>query len=171
MLASIICGFLYGRVYSSNQVINSNFPELDFIKNLPPILLFLIIFLNNSIKALLAIYLGVIFGLFPLYFMAANGFIIGIFLDSVAKNEGIKYFLAGIIPHGILELSAIILASAYGLWLGWLYFKKWIRKEKVDTKTALRFCWQKYYTIILPVLLAAAILEAYLTPIVIKHFS
>lgn len=85
----------------------------------------LLIFRNNFFAALLAMFLGVIFGLIPLLAVALNFFILG-FLWAVfsfgqhlpGQNWGVLLFFASVLPHGILEIPALLLASAFGWKLG-----------------------------------------------------
>jgi stage II sporulation protein M len=78
------------------------------------------IFLNNSIKAILVMYLGLFFGIIPVIFLMINGMVIGYLLVTV-QEQGLDVgmiVIKGLLPHGILEIPAILLACAYGLKLG-----------------------------------------------------
>ncbi|ALS26213.1 membrane protein [Paenibacillus sp. 32O-W] len=90
----------------------------------PALSMFVIIFLNNAIKSIMVMYLGVFFGLFPLMFLIVNGMVIGYFINHMATTQGWGFaaetIAKGILPHGIIEIPAIIIASAYGLKFGTL---------------------------------------------------
>lgn len=86
--------------------------------NIPAKILF--IFLNNLFVSLLSIFLGAILGIFPVFAALLNGFIVGIVAGTAVESKGFSYLLAGIIPHGILELSAIFLSIGLGLKFGYL---------------------------------------------------
>lgn len=90
--------------------------------NNPQLLFFLIIFLNNAVKAVLFVFLGALFGIFPIFVLLANGAILGYVLRTASGPEmsGWELFAKGILPHGILELPALILACAYGIRFGFL---------------------------------------------------
>lgn len=79
---------------------------------------FLIIFVNNTVKSFIAMVSGVFLGIIPVFFLFINGFIIGLVIFVSGKEVGYVETMARIIPHGILEIPAIILACSYGLWLG-----------------------------------------------------
>ncbi|AHD07500.1 putative membrane protein [Paenibacillus larvae subsp. larvae DSM 25430] len=89
----------------------------------PQIWFFVVIFLNNSIKALLFIFSGLFFGLLPLFSMISNGLLLGFLISRTPASDVFEMVAKGILPHGIIELPAIIIASAYGLKLGGLVFK------------------------------------------------
>ncbi|WP_337103266.1 stage II sporulation protein M [Paenibacillus sp. YIM B09110] len=90
----------------------------------PTLTLSIIIFLNNAIKAVFVMYLGAFFGIIPLLFIVVNGMLIGFLLQNIAAQEGAGYMasvvLKGILPHGIIEIPAIIIACAYGMKFGTL---------------------------------------------------
>jgi stage II sporulation protein M len=82
--------------------------------------LFGFILWNNLRVCFLIVLLGAAFGIMPLFFLISNGMIIG-YLASLKMNGGTWfYFIKGIVPHGIIEIPAMILACAYGLRLGFL---------------------------------------------------
>jgi len=86
------------------------------------LLLFLIIFLNNFVKMILMVFLGAIFGLFPIYFLVSNGMIIGYVVASAGRAglDVVSLVVRGLLPHGMLETAAIVIAAAYGLRYGML---------------------------------------------------
>jgi len=91
----------------------------------PGLVFFLIIFLNNAIKSALIIYLGALFGIFPVIFLVVNGMMLGYLytrLGEMGENAALV-FLKGVLPHGIIEIPAVLLACAFGLKFGSLVFK------------------------------------------------
>ena len=92
----------------------------------PTLTFFTVIFFNNAIKSVLVIFLGAFFGLFPIFFLAVNGmvlgFIIRLSLDGVVDISLWDLIFKTLLPHGILEIPALIVAGAYGLRLGRLLF-------------------------------------------------
>lgn len=83
---------------------------------------FTFIFLNNAIKSVLVMLLGAFFGLIPLIFLLINGMVLG-FVVMVSHEQGeniAELIFKGLLPHGILELPAIVIACAYGMKFGGL---------------------------------------------------
>lgn len=82
------------------------------------------IFFNNIKIAIYMIIIGVIFGIYPIVILFFNGLFIGIFIKMfIEDGQSIIVLILGLLPHGIFELTAIILAAAYGMKLGFSLFK------------------------------------------------
>ncbi|NGZ78040.1 stage II sporulation protein M [Saccharibacillus alkalitolerans] len=83
---------------------------------------FTFIFLNNAIKAVIVMLLGAFFGLAPLGFLLLNGMVLG-FVVEVSHRQGqdlAVLIFKGLLPHGIIELPAIVIVCGYGLKFGGL---------------------------------------------------
>ena len=130
------------------------------------ILLFLIIFINNAIKALGLVFLGILLGLPPLPFIGLNGFILGGFSSALESVKGWRYVIASFVPHGVIEIPVILLAAALGLTLG-MESLKWLSRRESQVKLQLSDCLKVYLRWILPGLAVAAIIEVFVTPLVI----
>lgn len=90
-----------------------------------PAATFWAIFSNNVASALMMMAMGVFFGLFPIIGMLTNGVLLG-YVFSTYSTLGISpwlIFAAGILPHGIFELSAVFLAAGFGMRLGGLVLR------------------------------------------------
>lgn len=87
----------------------------------------IIIFINNAVKCIMVIFFGLFFGIYPLFFITINGLVIGYLLNLAASGTfHLNLFdtvVKGLLPHGILEIPALILATAYGLRMGRLMWK------------------------------------------------
>jgi stage II sporulation protein M len=125
------------------------------------------IFLNNAVKALLVMAGGVVFGLFPVIFLLANGAALGIVLSASVISRGLLPALLAILPHGIFEIPAILLASSMGLLLGGLAFKKLFRHADISLRSELAVGMRVFARIVVPLLVVAAIVEAFLTSILV----
>jgi stage II sporulation protein M len=90
------------------------------------VMMFLFIFINNFLKSLLAVFLGALFGLFPVFFLVSNGLILGFVVSATGEAGGNVWAMVikGILPHGVLELTAIMIASAFGLRYGVLVLRE-----------------------------------------------
>jgi stage II sporulation protein M len=130
------------------------------------ILLFLIIFINNAIKALGLVFLGILLGLPPLLFIGLNGFILGGFSSALESVNGWRYVIASFVPHGVIEIPVILLATALGLTLG-MESLKWLLRRESRVKLQLSDCLKVYLRLILPGLAVAAIIEVFVTPLLI----
>ena len=162
-----VFGLLSAMAYpdGANLIINRVDVFFGFAKNLNPFFLVLFIFLNNAIKAFLAMLFGIIFGLVPIFFLIANGFILGVF-SLVEFDKGWTRLVAGILPHGIFELAGVFLATGYGMWMGYHFFKFIFFRERFSP--VFKKAMKKYFRVILPILFLASLVEVFITPIFIK---
>lgn len=131
--------------------------------NFPKPLLALAIFINNAFKTLLAIVLGVIFGIVPVVFILVNGVAIGFVLQVSVQSRGLVGSLLGIIPHGLFELPGITLGVAIGLRIGVYATKRLIGKPGATVGSELKHGLQLFATVIVPLLFVGAVIEAFLT--------
>ncbi len=113
--SNVFYEFLVGQIDALRQAAE----QLNRMEQ-PQFWVFLFIFFNNSIKAVAIMFLGAAFGLVPLLFIAINGMILGLVvkLAASAGHDPVKLVVEGILPHGILELPAIVIAGAFGLRFG-----------------------------------------------------
>ena len=77
------------------------------------------VFTNNAYVAAQAILFGVLLGLPVLYVLLLNAVNVGIAGGLMAANDRTALFFGLILPHGLLELSAVFVACGLGLKLGW----------------------------------------------------
>jgi stage II sporulation protein M len=77
------------------------------------------LFWHNFRAAIGMAVMGFAFGLYPLLGITLNGFIVGIVLALSLMEGQLLVFLVGILPHGVFELPALVIAAGAGLYLGW----------------------------------------------------
>ncbi len=126
------------------------------------------IFFNNLWAAGMAILLGFIPFLFiPFWTLTSNALIIGI-VGGIYKLSGfgVFAFLIGILPHGLLEIPAFILAVTLGLDLSFKLIKVIFKKNKGQAiRETVKNTIRLYFLWIVPLLFLAAIIETYMTPV------
>ena len=81
------------------------------------------------------------------------------------QNISLLKYLLGILPHGIFELTALILSAAMGLYLCSTVTNALRKKQTGVLRPALHRCCQILYLWVLPLLFIAALVETYITPI------
>jgi len=140
---------------------------LEPMGNVSAVSLFLVIFFNNAIKTLGVIIFGIIFAVPPLVFVGFNGFMLGILVSVSISLEGVGLVLAGLLPHGVIEIPVILLATALGFAVGWESFK-WLTVRNSQVKAQLTRGLKLYLKWVLPGLLVAALIESFVTPGVIR---
>lgn len=122
---------------------------------------------NNIQVAFMAFLGGITLGLFTVYILFNNGVIIGA-LFAVFLEYGKAYdFWAFIVPHGMIELTAIFIAGGSGLLMGYkiLVPGSYARSYQIK-KQGLRSVQLLLGTI--PLFIIAGVIEGYLTPAAIS---
>ena len=131
-----------------------------------------LIFANNARASALTVLLGSAFGLVPLGALLTNGAIIGLLiglgtgtplpeLPDLPRDP--LFFAAALLPHGIIELPAVLVIAAWGLKLG---LAPWLPSAANARAAIWRTTAREALQILVPVialLLVAAVIEANLT--------
>jgi len=124
--------------------------DLDFLE------MVWFIFSNNTTSAIMGLFLGAIFGIFPLFNAVFNGAILGY---VYAKAVPIAGFLViwRLLPHGIFELPAIFISLGLGIHLGFSFFGR----NKISTfKERFGRSLNAFLVVVLPLLMIASIIES-----------
>jgi len=137
--------------------------SLGPLSSLGPFVLLLLIFANNALKTLGVVVFGPLFGLPPLLFVGLNGFVLGAVVSQVAAIEGMEYVVAVLAPHGVLEVPALLLATALGLMLG-RESLRWAARRESHVRLLLSQSLWLYVRVILPVVAVAALIEVVVSP-------
>ncbi|OGO40463.1 MAG: hypothetical protein A2147_09185 [Chloroflexi bacterium RBG_16_57_8] len=104
----------------------------------------------------------------PLFALVFNGWVIGAVAGSVIAEESVGYLLKGLLPHGILELPAFFMGQAAALNFGTAAMLAVFRPEtRAQLMTALRLNL-RYLLIALVLLVPAALIETFVTPLLLK---
>ncbi|WP_282943677.1 stage II sporulation protein M [Paenibacillus sp. RC67] len=132
--------------------------------------LFWIIFWNNVSKSILIIGLGVFFGVLPLFFLLSNGLLLGYVMAVSSEKQSILYVIKAILPHGIIEIPAVIFACAFGLRLGILVLKSFGALTSATRSAKFKEDFRGFAKALVPVfiiivvtLTAAALIESTFT--------
>ena len=177
MAAAVLLGFLLG--YLSPEAVNMVLEQfmamveesgiMDSAGNLSPFGLLT----NNWTAMLIAVIYGFVpFLYLPVFTLAVNSMLIGLMAAWYHSNGiSMSVFLAGILPHGVFELPALVIASACGVCL----CRNMCRlvtssPNRVPMVDLLSDLLRVMLLMVLPMTVAAAFLEAYVTPVVMALF-
>jgi uncharacterized membrane protein SpoIIM required for sporulation len=113
------------------------------------------IFLHNLIATYVAMCFVVLFGAVPTVIAVFNGLILGWVIARSPGGATANIWLV-LIPHGIFEWPAMLIAWGVGLWRGVGY-------RFSETGSTWKERWETvhkvFFTVVLPLLLIAAIIE------------
>jgi stage II sporulation protein M len=85
----------------------------------------------------------------------------------VIEQESVGLLLAGLLPHGIFELPALIIGEAAALSFGSMAIIALISKKRRDQLSPNLKRNLKYLALAFALLLPAAIIETYITPLLL----
>lgn len=170
-IISGIFGFITAQQFplEAGIAVEQAVKELSFIEQMGPWSIFLLIVLNNSIKALFIMLLGILWGIIPVLFILLNGYAVGIVISVAILETGLIPIILGILPHGILEIPAILLAAGYGIWLGEMFAKK-LKNREIILSLYIKNTIDKFIKIIFPTLIIAALVETFVTSWILNTF-
>lgn len=131
------------------------------------------LFLNNT-RATLSIF---VFGSFSFgvigvaLYMLNVGLIGGLYaLLKLLGMNPLSIFVAGVLPHGMFEIPALILGSAATLYFGVTLVTPQTGQSMGEVILGLLADWAKIFIgFVLPLLAVAALIEAYLTPVLLMN--
>ncbi|HBX24448.1 MAG TPA: hypothetical protein DEF34_12585 [Desulfotomaculum sp.] len=143
---------------------------LDMVKNMVvgeemPENIFLFILVRNSVVSLLVLMVGIFtYSIWPVMVLLFNGAVSGFFvkMQSFLFNRfSFEIWVFGLLPHGILELGALFLAAGASF-----YFRRLRKTGHFNWAGVIR----TYLVVVLPLLVVAALIETFITPIIIYRF-
>lgn len=130
---------------------------------MPPLKLAAAIFLNNAFKTLCAIVLGLFLGIVPVIFLLANGVALGIAMSISTQARGLWPSVLAILPHGMFELPAVFLGTSIGLLIGAQTAQRLAGRAETSIGADVLQGIKYFCSVIVPLLLVAAFVEAFLT--------
>ena len=166
---AVLGGYIFAQNYpSETQMLIEEIKSMFIFEEEPTSLeLFLFIFENNVSKLFLLLPLGIFAGLLPLFSVFTNGLILGVFAQIVSSNISWTFLFLGIMPHGIIEIPVLIIASAIGIRIGKVaVFRLFSKKESLisELSKALKF----FVLILVPLIFIAALIEAFVTTLLLE---
>lgn len=127
--------------------------------------IFLYILARNALVSLLVLVVGIFtYSVWPVLVLLINGAVSGFIVklqSTIFGHYSFQIWLFGLLPHGVPELGALFLAA------GATFYYRRLRREG-------GFNWvgvlKTYLLVVLPLLLLAAVMESFLTPLLIYRF-
>ena len=157
-----LAGFLIGffiPVPWTMEMLGEGVEKFGPYNKLSPTWLFLFILANNATKAFIILLLGIIFGILPVVSVFLNGYVLGIVCLWAVGKAGIASAMKAVLPHGILEIPALILSTAYGLWLGVEYARRVGRRDWKGAMNQVRYAMTMYFKVTFPLFVVADLVE------------
>jgi stage II sporulation protein M len=157
------------RIREFRTLIADNLSNVDLLQESLPAP---VLFFHNARTTVIFLVLGLLsFGTLGLTLFIGNIALVGGVLGAaqLVGYSPLLAFAAGILPHGIFELSAIVLATAAMLKVGAQLVTPQPDKSLGETLLISLADWFRVFIgIVLPFLAIAALIEIYITPDLIK---
>ncbi len=129
------------------------------------------LFMNNTRAVTLIFFAGLfsfsVLGI--LLYMINIGLIGGVYaLLELLGVQPLPIFLAGVLPHGVFELPALMIGSAAVLYIGAALVTPQTGKSMGEVILELLADWMKVFLgLVVPLLAVASVIEAYITPVLL----
>ena len=123
------------------------------------------IFLKNVTALLFSFIFSPLFCLVPVIALTLNGWLLSFVSVTVIEQESVGLLLAALLPHGIFELPALIIGEAAALSFGTMAIIALVSKKRRDQLSPNLKQNVKYLALAFALLLPAAIIETYITPL------
>lgn len=125
------------------------------------------VFVNNCMALLLSFVFSPILCLMPIMVLTINGWLLAYISAAAIEEASVAFALAGLLPHGIFELPAFIMGEAAALSFGMTVMSVLLKEDKKKWLISGIKRNGKYMGIAVALLLLAAIIETFLTPLVL----
>ena len=126
---------------------------------------------SNNLRA--TVFIMVPFIQLPALALGVNTMALGVLASwYIAQGYSIVAFLAAVLPHGLAEFPALILAFGVGLYVCGQVTRRLFRRDEsaLHIWDCLVLISRMLLLVLIPLLAVAAILEAYVTPLVAALF-
>ncbi len=127
----------------------------------------ILIFVKNASALLLSFIFSPILCLLPILALTFNGLLLSFISVIVIQEESLGFVLAGLLPHGIFELPAFIIGEAAALSFGAMLMVALFKKEARGLLPSSLKQNLRYLVIAFALLVPAAIIETYVTPLLL----
>jgi len=117
------------------------------------------ILVQNVMASILILVSGVFIGIVPILSIASNGFFLGVLYHQAAEGESYLKAALEVLPHGVFEIPALLVASSYGLWLGVMVVRRMRGRESTLLRFHIEHAFRRYFAVVFPLLIVAAAIE------------
>ncbi|MDN5310951.1 MAG: stage sporulation protein [Methanolobus sp.] len=169
---SIAAGYIaYGLYPELAMQSASGLEELvQMLEGLSPLEIMLLIFINNTIAMFIAVLFGIVLGIVPFLVLVFNGFIIGTIVRMLLIDNGLAFIVAGLVPHGIIEIPLLLLSTSIGMRIGFEVLRA-IAGKPSDIKQEFLKGMKFFFYWMVPLIFLAALIETFITPVIMYLVS
>jgi stage II sporulation protein M len=122
-------------------------------------MLFFNILVQNVMASIFVLISGVVVGIIPAFAIGSNGFGLGVLYRQAAEVSGYSKAALKVLPYGVFEIPALLIAASYGLWLGVMVVRRMRGKEVPPLGSQIEHAFRRYFAVVFPLLVIAAAIE------------
>ena len=122
-------------------------------------MLFFNILVQNVMATIFVILSGTIVGIIPIFAISSNGFGLGVLYRQASQASGYSKAALKVLPYGVFEIPALLIAASYGLWLGVMVVRRMRGKESTLLRFHIGHAFRRYFAVVFPLLVIAAAIE------------
>ena len=122
-------------------------------------MLFFNILTQNVMATIFVVIFGLIIGIIPTFAVGSNAFGLGVLYRQASEVSGYTKAAIKVLPHGVFEIPALLIAASYGLWLGVMVVRRMRGKEDTPIKIHMEHAFRRYFAVVFPLLVVAAAIE------------
>jgi stage II sporulation protein M len=122
-------------------------------------MLFFNILVQNVMATIFVVISGVMAGVIPTFAVSSNGFGLGVLYRQASEVSGFPAAALKVLPYGVFEIPALLIAASYGLWLGVLAVRRMRGKESTLLRFHIEHAFRRYFAVVFPLLIVAAAIE------------
>ncbi len=137
------------------------------ISSLPQVAVFLLILAKNISVVVFSLIFSPLFLLVPVLALVLNGGILGLVSILVTRENSLIYLLSGLLPHGIFEIPALIMAEAVAFSFGTAVLLAVFSRERRQRLIPNLKQNSRRLQIVLVLLVIAAAIETWITPLLL----
>jgi len=126
------------------------------------------IFLKNVSALLFSFIFSPILCLLPVLALVLNGSLLSFISVIVVQEESLGFILAGLLPHGIFEIPALIIGEAAALSFGAMVIIALISRKRRNRLLPNLKQNLRYLLLAFALLVPAAIIETFVTPLFLQ---
>lgn len=137
------------------------------ISSLPQVAVFFLILVKNISVVVISLIFSPIFLLVPVLVLVLNGGVVGLVSILVTREYSLTYLFAGLLPHGIFEIPALIMAEAVAFSFGAAALMAVFSQERRQQLMPNLRQNSRKLKIVLVLLVIAAAIETWITPLLL----
>ncbi|MFH1775616.1 MAG: stage II sporulation protein M [Chloroflexota bacterium] len=153
------------------ETLGELFEEFGDISALPDHSFAVLVFTNNIRVVLTGFVFAPFLCLLPVLSLVLNGWLVSVVSIMAIPETSLGYIVAGLLPHGIIEIPAVILAQAAAINFGVTVISALFRPEKRPLLLPSLKQNARYVGIACSLLLPAALIETYVTPLLMALYK